>query len=223
LEALRFNQGKGEHDYLLTYPSGVFLGFHPSCWLYDVQEAFGHWYQGRTDSVRPVIELFRDRAALLGFDVVSALAETHALGAKKYAVGNYLRGGNWRQYAQSEVRHALALASGEERDAEGNPHLGAIAFNLLMIDLCESWGLGRDDRVCRTEEAVESTQLELPAELPEPPPCCRPVEHDWRSDETGWQCQRCPAHITIVNDGAYRRDDLDKSFSTYWQAARGVV
>ncbi len=70
-----------------------------------------------------------------------------ACGANKYAVGNYLKGANWRQYCQCLVRHCRAIQANAEVDSEGNDHWGAVFFNLLMLDHCVMRGLGVDDRV----------------------------------------------------------------------------
>lgn len=142
-QALRYNAGKPEVDYLFTYDGGVAAVWHDS-YLCEPLEAFAHWYREEDCGLDGVIRQFSDA---LDENWPELLAKTQVIGAKKYAVGNYLKGANWRQYAQALGRHCLALVRGEQEDAEGNPHQGAVMFNLLMLDHCVVNGLGVDDRI----------------------------------------------------------------------------
>lgn len=144
-QALRYNEGKGEHDYLLTYPGGIDAVFGEDFDYYETLDTLALWYRDET-STDHIINDLRNDAEAAGHDLASALAETNARGAAKYAAYNYLKGANYRQYCQSAIRHAIELQKGETHDAEGNNHLGALVFNLLMLDACVAWGIGTDDR-----------------------------------------------------------------------------
>lgn len=144
-QALRYNAGKGEHDYLLTYPGGIDAVFDEGFAYYDTLQALAAWY--REDQCCSVVGQLRADAEFVGDDLATALAETNARGAEKYEVGNYLKGANYRQYCQSAIRHAQRLQAGETHDSEGNNHLGALVFNILALDMCVAQGIGVDDRI----------------------------------------------------------------------------
>lgn len=154
-QALRYNEGKGEHDYLLTYPGGVRAVFHLEFAYFETLQTLAAWYRGEqhpdadccSAAIRHVVYALRRDAEVEGHDLAAALAETNARGAAKYEVGNYLKGANYRQYCQSFIRHAQALQAGETHDNEGNNHLGAMVFNILALDMCVTQGIGTDDRI----------------------------------------------------------------------------
>jgi hypothetical protein len=143
-QALRFNSDKPESDYIFTYVGGVDLIFHEDFPYYPTVKEFGCWYRDECD-IRTVLHQFR--ADVDTVQVMQALVDTNTRGAKKYAVGNYLKGANFRQYAQSFVRHMHCLQAGIEVDGEGYSHLGNASFNLLMLDHCIQTGIGIDDRI----------------------------------------------------------------------------
>lgn len=143
----RDNKTKPESDYILTYIGGIDLVFRQDFDFYSVVDAFAKWYRGEASAMDALFQL-HESCEQYEHDVMSALVETNTFGANEYGVGNYLKPRtNLRQYAQSFVRHAKALNDGETHDVKGNNHLGALAFNCLMVVQCEHNPHVIDDRI----------------------------------------------------------------------------
>lgn len=151
-EALRYQEGKPQLDYLFTYEGGVEAALcvdHP---YFGTLKALAVLYRhpaqcGLRDAVNDVIDALHADALDAGRTLAFDIADTCQRGAAKYAVGNYLKGGSWRQYYRGALSHALALARGEEVDAEGFSHHGNFDWNVLMACHSATTGLGTDDRI----------------------------------------------------------------------------
>lgn len=150
-QALRFNTGKPESDYIFTYEGGVRAAFGKNFEFYDTFQELGELYRsaptGNSCRVGAVLDALGNDFSDTGHSLIEHLTITNTYGSKKYAQGNYLKGANYRQYFQSLARHGEAILRGEDRDEEGNDHYGAIAFNVLMLCHCFATGIGVDDRI----------------------------------------------------------------------------
>lgn len=171
--ALRFNKGKPESDYILTYDGGIEAVFDPEFEYYETMKLLAELYRA------PKIESYHWRNLLVALrhdaeaacdDIVELLALTNTLGGIKYEPGNYLKGANWRQYFQSAVRHAISIRDGVEYEYDlvlverakakgiystsnyemfdrGFPMRGNFFFNILALVHCVRNNLGTDDRI----------------------------------------------------------------------------
>lgn len=160
-QALRYNQGKFEADYILTFVGGVDAAFREDFIYLDTMRALGVLYRSGSGQVLQyeisnVLETLRDDAAYAGDNLVELLAGTATTGAAKYEAFNYLKGAPWRQHFQCTTRHALKIDAGEEWDydavaiAKGFPkgfnHRGNFFFNVIRACHEMAIGIGTDDR-----------------------------------------------------------------------------
>ena len=68
-------------------------------------------------------------------------------GRKKYERDNWRKGGEYRRFIASIMRHTLAIAKGEYLDLEsGLPHTHHLATDTMFMDHWLRNGLGTDDR-----------------------------------------------------------------------------
>lgn len=81
------------------------------------------------------------------------MAKVMTQGLTKYpndpdGLPNWWKGGSYRSFCASILRHALALASGEDFDREsGLPHAAHIAVDASFIESWRQRGVGVDDRL----------------------------------------------------------------------------
>ena len=144
--ALRYNATKPESDYILTYEGGIRAAFKLDFAYYDTLQALACLYRDQ-GGFSEVLDALRRETHVRSESIVQLIADTCERGSRKYARGNYLRGGNWRQYFQAAVRHAERIQAGHEHDAEGFSHRGNFIWNVLMACHSISTGLGTDDRI----------------------------------------------------------------------------
>lgn len=148
-QALRYNKGKPESDYIFTYEGGVRAAFGTDFDYCYTLAKLAELYSADGDEkalVGSVIDALHQDALDCGDSIIDLIAETNTLGAEKYPAFNYLKGANWRQYFQCAARHAERIFNGETHDEEGFPHRGNFMFNVLMICHCVSTSIGTDNR-----------------------------------------------------------------------------
>lgn len=197
-QALRYNSDKPESDYIFTYQAGVDAVFDQDFNYYETLHALGDLYRADGelavyDAAQDVLNALREDAEAAGDDIVALLAETQAIGAKKYAPGNYLLGCNWRQHFQCAVRHAQAIQAGDEYDYDakavalgapkGFPHRGNFFFNVIRAANDLPRGIGTDDRIRapKAKAAAKPTILSTPT-----------GSEDWTLPH-GWRKHPCTA------------------------------
>lgn len=77
---------------------------------------------------------------------VDALAEALEVGARKYSRMNYAAGLEAHRMVSAMLRHVFAWYEGEERDPDGQLHLGSVMANCAMILHQQQLGTLKDDR-----------------------------------------------------------------------------
>ncbi len=149
-QAMRFNEGKPELAYLLSFEGGIEAAFSYTGYE-DALGLLGEWYRGKESIGFAVQEIL----SLLRSDWPELLALTSMKGAKKYARGNYLLGRGYHDTCNSLLRHMYAkYVRGEEIDPElGIDHDGPIAWGLLFLKHCVLTMPQFDDRL-RAPKAV---------------------------------------------------------------------
>lgn len=76
------------------------------------------------------------------------LARVAGFGAQKYERNNFLKGYAWSLSFDAMMRHALAFASGEDRDPEsGMLHTAHAAWHALALTAFLQRAIGTDDRL----------------------------------------------------------------------------
>ena len=84
---------------------------------------------------------------------VREMGDVLAQGLTKYpndadGVPNWWKGGDYRSFVGSILRHTLALAAGEDFDAEsGLPHAAHIAVDASFLRSWQRRGVGSDTRI----------------------------------------------------------------------------
>jgi hypothetical protein len=80
-------------------------------------------------------------------EMIWAVAEVLAYGAKKYAPRTFERGMSWSTVYACLFRHLLKWFQGEDRDAEsGLSHLDHVLWNAMALVVYERRRIGTDDR-----------------------------------------------------------------------------
>lgn len=112
-------------------------------------------------------------------EVMWALAEVLAHGAKKYARRNWERGMSWASVYACLLRHLLKWFQGEEKDEEsGLSHLDHVLWNAMALVVYERRGIGEDNRPRLVRDLMKERELVAKAMLSdlgkvqfgEPPP-----------------------------------------------------
>jgi hypothetical protein len=104
-------------------------------------------YHQRTDN-----EGRKNDSGKLRYDLVPAaplaeLAAIYTMGAAKYSDWNWARGMAWSRVYAALMRHLQAWWQGERDDlADGQQHLGSVAWCALTLMEYERLGIGEDDR-----------------------------------------------------------------------------
>jgi len=88
-----------------------------------------------------------ERFDLFPWDALEEVARVYAVGARKYADDNWMRGYAWRLSFGALIRHVSHTMCGEDRDPEtGCLHLAHAAWHCLTLITFLMRGLGTDDR-----------------------------------------------------------------------------
>jgi len=82
---------------------------------------------------------------------LDAMAEAFQVGAKKYGRHNYYKGHSSNQLVAAALRHLTAYNEGEERDPDGQLHLGSVMACCAMILQQAKLGTLVDDRYKETK------------------------------------------------------------------------
>lgn len=89
----------------------------------------------------------KPRIDLIPAPLLLELAKLFGMGAEKYAPRNWEQGFEWHRNYNGAMRHLLAWWSGEDDDPEnGQPHLIAAIWNLIVLRHFERMQAGTDDR-----------------------------------------------------------------------------
>jgi hypothetical protein len=87
------------------------------------------------------------RLDLVPPEIVTAIAEILAVGARKYAARNWEQGMEWSRPYAAALRHLLAWWGGEDLDPDtGKSHLWHASCNLAFLVAYEARAAGTDDR-----------------------------------------------------------------------------
>lgn len=97
--------------------------------------------QGRKDDAD------KPRPELIAPEIIDALSNVLAFGAKKYADRNWEQGMKWGRPFGALMRHLWAWWRGEDKDSEtGFSHLHHAACCIMFLIAYESRKIGVDDR-----------------------------------------------------------------------------
>jgi hypothetical protein len=115
-----------------------------------------------------------ERYDLFPFDALDEVARVYAVGARKYADDNWLKGYAWRLSLAALLRHVARWACGEDRDPEtGCLHLAHACWHTLTLITFMKRGLGTDDRAkAPNVDDMADTQREPAPHIPHSDSTC---------------------------------------------------
>lgn len=145
----RFNAGKTPYEYL---PLSLVLSLesweddtHPAT---TVLLAMGRWQAGENAALDDALAATMPTGSLPDFAAAAAVFKhVTERPVRPYPPWNWAKGMPWSVPLACAVRHALAWRSGEDLDPEtGQPHVGHLQCNLLMLKHYETAYREGDDR-----------------------------------------------------------------------------
>ena len=99
----------------------------------------------------------KPRLSLIPREAIEGLGRVLTYGAQKYTVDNWRAGADWSRYIDAAMRHLVAFADGEDRDAEtGELHTAHALACLAFLQAYAERGNGRDDRPKRADESLRT-------------------------------------------------------------------
>ena len=99
----------------------------------------------------------KPRLSLIPREALEGLGRVLTYGAQKYTADNWRAGADWSRYIDAAMRHLVAFADGEDRDAEtGELHTAHALACLAFLQAYAERGNGRDDRPKRADESLRT-------------------------------------------------------------------